>query len=78
MNTIGKDIVYGDVFSVKRIKCRGDPWDLGIDTIQEKDGAEKILDGNWKQKTENLPSKDDDFITKGYPKHHGEIRNIII
>lgn len=60
MNTIGKDIVYGDVFSVKRTKGGGDLWDIDIDTVEEKDGAAKILDGAWKRAV--ISPKDDDFM----------------
>ena len=40
MNTIGKDIVYGDVFAVKKIKEGGDLWDLC-------DGDVSSLNGAW-------------------------------
>ncbi|KAL7529707.1 hypothetical protein ACHAXR_003110 [Thalassiosira sp. AJA248-18] len=46
MNTIGKDIVYGDVFAVKKTKAGGDPWDL-VSGNKEEDGALNILDGPW-------------------------------
>ena len=53
MNTIGKDIVYGDVFSVKRTKGGGDLWDIDIDTV----------DGAWKR-TVISPKEDDFMMTK--------------
>lgn len=46
MNTIGKDIVYGDVFSVKRKKGGEDIWDIAS-ANDGKDGARNALEGEW-------------------------------
>ena len=50
MNTIGKGIVYGDVFAVKKIKGGGDQWDLIPSDTEEKDVASSVLnvlEGSW-------------------------------
>ena len=52
MNTIGKNIVYGDVFAVKTIKGGGDVWDdLTNGTIEKEfDVIKDTLEGMWTQK----------------------------
>ena len=52
MNTIGKNIVYGDVFAVKTIKGGGDVWDdLTTGTVEKNsDVIEDTLEGKWTQK----------------------------
>lgn len=59
MNTIGKDIVYGDVFAVKKVKGGGDQWDIVSDT-DENDGSMEILEGKWMQTA--IPPNDDDAV----------------
>lgn len=58
MNTIGKDIVYGDVFAVKKMKGGGDPWDLVSDTAEMDGDAMGILEGKW-TKTVISPENND-------------------
>ena len=65
MNTIGKDIVYGDVFGVKRMKAGGTLWGLGVDLDADMQnlwiesitspGGEGVVDG---AKGDFLVSKD--------------------
>ena len=52
MNTIGKNIVYGDVFAVKTIKGGGDVWDdLTNGTVEKNSDVTKdTLEGMWTQK----------------------------
>mmetsp|Transcript_20879 Transcript_20879/g.38311 ORF Transcript_20879/g.38311 Transcript_20879/m.38311 type:complete len:439 (-) Transcript_20879:71-1387(-) len=57
MNTIGKDIVYGDVF---QIKGGGDPWDL-VSGTEEKDEEVTILDKQWMQDMIS-PDNDNDNV----------------
>ena len=54
MNHIGKDIVYGDVFAVKKEKQGGDRWDVVSDASDVFDGRwfQTVLDGGSKKKTE--------------------------
>jgi len=49
MNTIGRDIVYGDVFAVKKVKRGdGDPWNLSSSVDEEKGGEGNVsLEGKW-------------------------------
>jgi len=56
MNAIGKDIVYGDVFAVKKIKVGGDIWDLDADG-GAKDDVLDVLEGSWR-KTMISPESD--------------------
>lgn len=63
-NTIGRDIVYGDVFGVKRIKGGEDVWNLvdSVSNAEDEDGAvdvEKILDGGWTRAFASSDGSDD-------------------
>eukprot|EP00578_Thalassiosira_sp_NH16_P009283 CAMPEP_0181121288 /NCGR_PEP_ID=MMETSP1071-20121207/24655_1 /TAXON_ID=35127 /ORGANISM="Thalassiosira sp., Strain NH16" /LENGTH=368 /DNA_ID=CAMNT_0023206091 /DNA_START=201 /DNA_END=1307 /DNA_ORIENTATION=+ len=51
MNTVGKDIVYGDVFATKKTKGGADQWDLLSADTEECDFAciMNILEGKWIQ-----------------------------
>lgn len=50
MNTIGKGIVYGDVFSVKKTKAGGDVWDSIEESEKSADGgALGALEGTWRR-----------------------------
>jgi len=62
LNTIGKDIVYGDVFAVKKMKGGGDPWDLVSDASEKDDGAMGILEGKWTKTVISREKKDDDVV----------------
>lgn len=57
MTTIGKEIVYGDVFARKRIKAGGNPWEL-MPGSDESDRELTMLDLRWMQ-TIMSPDVDD-------------------
>ncbi|KAL7432230.1 hypothetical protein ACHAXM_003068, partial [Skeletonema potamos] len=70
-STIGRDIVYGDVFGVKRVKSGEDVWTVTIDDNDDDDAAvrnkDAVIEGG--KKTTAKEEEEDDYYSIRLPQN---------